>query len=79
MRFSPVISVVMLVTATALMLLSSAAAICSCILCIQVVAEFWQEAGSSSRNSGKQVLAVLMMQHIGLIGVTVLALNVGHH
>ena len=52
-RVSPVLSVATLVIATALMLLSSAAAICSCILCIQGVGDFWQEAGSSSKGSGE--------------------------
>lgn len=44
-RFSPLLHVGIALAATALMFLSSAAALCSCVLCFQTVAVFWADAG----------------------------------
>lgn len=64
-RFSPVLHVGIALAATALMFLSSAAALCSCVLCFQTVAVFWADAGGGGaapprRHSGIPTAEVLL-------------------
>lgn len=51
-RFGPLLHLCITLAATALMFLSSAAALCSCVLCFQTVAAYWAEAGGAGGRSG---------------------------
>eukprot|EP00892_Ulva_mutabilis_P006194 jgi/Ulvmu1/3947/UM018_0170.1 len=51
-RFSPLLHMCIALVATALMFLSSAAALCSCVLCFQTVATFWAETGGARGQPG---------------------------